>query len=573
MFKDGKYTVSAKVIDVPEDVSARDYLFNSEEEKLINTNHTDQIVLVKSKQKLDLSYDEMKERLREKYSGKTIFPIIENAEDLLKPIDFTQFKHEYIVMVEAGEKKRMFFLGDEPRMETTPQNSKVVLMGRVEAISKEGVLTTLCFIVDDDAEKRIIKDLIRYGNELRLKVKGMDSWVKKGGSAKRMFIVSEFVAVEEDYDDLMPIMQQVFKIDHVNVWKDLKSNRMIPTKVEAAILMSALFFYYEGFSAINLLMLGKPGCGKSHTLDTFAYLVGTNNHNCMETTLKGLVFSHAEKGGVYGVLYREKFVALLNEFMRIVSGARKDAHNDAIRRLLSTLNDAVEKKKNRSRSSGLVQNAEATMMCSLITSDNDYPSVVGGFLDAMLEDPSYMRRYSFLKLSEETEARGAEFSMVANWRRETDKWLLWGGLGFGKWYKLLRFWRYQVTEVMEIFNLDKFTKYAMQYKEGRVKKMFGEQAGLVDRQVSDAVKESFERMNEANFRHVAMACACCSVIMGSTFRHEDTKSLPKLEMTVEDETLAYAMIKRLISDMMDLMEKSVQRVMSGSSLRKRGGEW
>lgn len=574
MFKDGKYTADVKVVEVPKGASSRDFLFNNAEEKLINSNHTDQVVLIRGeKNKLvDLSFDEMKERLREKYPGKTIFPIIDNREEIFKPVGMVEFTWEYIVMIESGDKKRTFFLGDSPRLEATPQNAKIVRLGKVPVVSDEGIFAQLCFIVDDEKEKKEIENIIRYGNELRLQTKGMDAWVKKSGAeAKRLFVASSFTVVEETYDDLIQPLQQVFNINHMSVWKDLDSNMPIPSYVEASIIMAALFFYYEGFAAINLLVLGKPGCGKSFLLDTFAYLIGTHNHNCMETTLKGLVFSHAEKGGVYGVLYRERFVALLNEFMRIVSGARKEAGKDDVRRLLSTLNDAVEKKKNRSRSSGLVAGAEATMICSMITSDNYYPSVVDSFLQAMLDDPSYMRRYAFLKLSEETQNKGSNFTRVTDWRRSTDKWMSRRNLGEGKWYKILRFWRYQVRESMDAVDARPFIKYAKQLKEARLKKIFFQDGERQQFDRNSDLVDLYNMTGEADFSQLAVACACSAAIMGSTFRNDDL-ALPKVKMTVEDETLAYAMIARLVGDMMDLLVSAVQKKLSaGSGLRQRGG--
>ena len=472
--KDGRYTVNAGDLEIPEGITPNEFIFGDKdkEKAVLHIHQKDQLVVVKRGDKLlDYRYDALKKQIRSRYKGQTVFPIVENERELLEPLGTVRFVTQWLLGVLDD---RMYFHGDTPRVEVSFDDAKIADMALIDCKTEKGRPCSLFVIVDSLDDRKFVKDAVsKPGN--RLSVTGMNCWIKKGNSGmEKHIIASRMEVLEETFVDIKEIFPKIRSVKDVCVWRDLVKDTIIPSEIEAAILTSSLFFSYEGYAAINLIMLGEPACGKSHQMDTFAYLLGTKNHNCTETTLKGLIFSHAEKGGMPGILYRERFVALLNEFVRIVGNvaARRETVNEEVRRMLSSLNDAVEKKRDRSRSSGKVEGADATMICSMITSDNYYPSVVGPFVSAMMEDSSYLRRYSFLMLSDGTHTRGRSHSKVVDWRKSTDQLLFKRGIKPFQWGKLMSYWRSQIPDAMRRLDLSLYQKFGDKYAKDKVDALF-----------------------------------------------------------------------------------------------------
>jgi hypothetical protein len=288
--------------------------------------------------------------------------------------------------------------------------------------------------------------------------------------------------------------------------------------------------------------------------DVFGYLMGTTLHNMEQSTLKGLVFSHqgdsAKSGfGQKGILLRERYVALLNEFLRVVvRSQQKAAHKDEMSRLFATLNDAVERKKNRSRSSGNVVDAEGYCSCSMLTTDNDFPHLIGPFAHTMLEDPSYLRRYSILRLSDETETRG-EFAKVGvfDWQSALTHHLASKGLAGGRWARLMRFWRSQVPVALKKFDYLNIARYAKVKKKMLLRKWFYGDREPVSFGGVDQTAILYQTVMQADFSQLAVSCQASAIIMGSTFRSKG--SYPELTRTHDDDVLATRMITRLMEDL------------------------
>ena len=556
--KEGVYRIEAKELEVPEGMSTNDFLFNNpkDEAVLIASNHKDELVVVRRGTLInDMRYEELKPGMRKVYKGKTIFPILENEFEILESLDISPtFTTQWIV---ATHGDKMFFHGDKPRCEETFDGSKIVDLAVVRCKTIKGRLCHLYVVINDEKEREFVKNALKKAGN-RLHVSGMNAWVNAQGQTMEKHIIASKITIEEEnFDDLKTIFPKINSLNDVCVWRDLKKDTMIPSDVESAILTGALFFSYEGVAAINLIMLGSPACGKSHAMDTFAELIGTKNHNCTETTLKGLIFSHAEKGGMPGILYRERFVALLNEFVRIVGNvaAKKESVQEEVRRMLSSLNDAVEKKSGRSRSSGKVEGADATMVCSMITSDNEYPNTIGPFVNAMLEDPSYLRRYAFLRLSKETEERGGKHSKVVDWRAETKKLLYKKGIHPERWAKLMSYWRSLIPEGMTKFNLDNCQIIAKKYVDEKIDDVFFSGAMLTKENISNFKDADSLHLllREVSMYQLAVACTVCAGIITSTFKSKK-EEFPLMKNSKEAELLGKQMFERLVDDLFALMK-------------------
>lgn len=574
MIEKGVYTVETVRIDVEEGMKPEAIFYNAKD-KMTETNHVGKVVVIGNKEHeknvpVTLSYDAVKKELRQNYNMHTIFPIVENTVEVLKPVG--TFSTEYQWLCSSHEEK-LYFHGDNPNIDVTPEKQKFEEVAIIPCIGETSKITNVYFIINGKEDKKFLEENVKYKDGISFFAKGMETWNRVGKNVTRNFFVSRAEIIEEDFSDIPKIVTKANKIHDVCVWTDLRNYNMIPSEVEAQIITGSLFFSYEGFAAINLLITGAPGCGKSFQLDVFAHLVDTECHNCAETTLKGLVFSHAEKGGSPGILYRERFVALLNEFIRIIGSSKKEAQKDAVRRLLTTLNDAVEKKKNRSRSSGYVQGASVSMVASMMSSENNYPHTMGPFAEALLNDASYMRRYAILLVSEETENRGRNVYKVPDWREAVQKMLLYRGLGHGKWYRLMRYMRAEAKNMLpklSVENVMKIKNYAEETKDEKIRRMFLQEGQnelvIVPRSKEETV---YAMLKEANFEQLSVACLCTSVVMNSVFRQKK-EEFPVFEEKEEDVEQAKKMVNRLISDVFEMLRPYVEEEVGSGVLRVPG---
>jgi hypothetical protein len=552
--KEGDYELQRVDIKIPEGVSARDYLFKQNSLQLIKTNHDDQIAVVSSEKGIDLalSYEEVKAELRQKMSQYTIFPLVENCTLSCLPLGQVVFERRWTIAITP--KNENYFFGDAPRLEMQP-----VIKDCMFAIMPVIVVGTskklLLFVPIDDSERVVMADNAKIENMI-FEIRGMfiSRSVAKNQSVEEWVIVSKIHFVREKFEDIGSVVACVNSVNDVSVWRDHKTGVMVPSEVEAAIVTSALFFCVEGFATFNMLVIGRPGTGKTHQADVFGHLMGTTLHNMEQSTLKGLVFSHqgdsAKSGfGQKGILLRERYVALLNEFLRVVvRSQQKAAHKDEMSRLFATLNDAVERKKNRSRSSGNVVDAEGYCSCSMLTTDNDFPHLIGPFAHTMLEDPSYLRRYSILRLSDETETRG-EFAKVGvfDWQSALTHHLASKGLAGGRWARLMRFWRSQVPVALKKFDYLNIARYAKVKKKMLLRKWFYGDREPVSFGGVDQTAILYQTVMQADFSQLAVSCQASAIIMGSTFRSKG--SYPELTRTHDDDVLATRMITRLMEDL------------------------
>jgi len=218
----------------------------------------------------------------------------------------------------------------------------------------------------------------------------------------------------------------------------------------------------------------------------------------------------------------------------------------------------VEKKRDRSRSSGKVEGADATMICSMITSDNYYPSVVGPFVSAMMEDSSYLRRYSFLMLSDGTHTRGRSHSKVVDWRKSTDQLLFKRGIKPFQWGKLMSYWRSQIPDAMRRLDLSLYQKFGDKYAKDKVDALFFK--GGINKETIKMypdLEKIYIVLGEINLYQLIVACMVSAVIMQSTF-NEKKEEFPVLRFTKEAEDLGKDMFTRLVDDLFDLMKPYVE---------------
>jgi hypothetical protein len=565
-----KYDLSARRIVVPEGVTSNDYIFNPKgKDVLIESNHNGEVIVIGKEQGLlgDMSYDEAKMGIRTKYAGRTIFPVVECFETMVTHFGRVVVgEHWLVAAYGTGGRVKQYFLGDNmlKLQDSQPDAMKRALMATINSVDEEGRFLVLHVLLEKRGDEEFLRKHVEYGVE-KIIVKGMDFWTGKGSSLVHQCVATHVEFVAEKYERVPKIVQKLKSIADVSVWRDLRTGQLIPSELEAFIILAALFFYHEGYAALNLIVVGSPGAGKSHQLDTFAYLIGNKSHNMPETTLKGLIYSHA-KEGLPGILYRERFAAFLNEFMRMVGEARSKAqqHEDA-RRILTSLNDAVEKKRDRSRSSGLGQ-AEGTVACSILTSDNDYPSVVGPFMKAMIDDISYMRRYSYLKLSKETAKRGKMSARPPDWRKATDALLAANHLGKGKWYELMRYWRSVVPYALEQIpeeTMCKIREYARGCLIENVRKVCsrGDLGDFEDVEKMGEGSATIGMLLEADFNQMALALLVSHVVMNSTFLC-DEEAYPVLRVEQESVDVAKAALDRLIGDLFAELSPYVKERMS-----------
>lgn len=544
VIRDNEYRLNAREVPV-DPLRVKDQLFESQDEHLIRSNHTEEVVIIKSEDGALLSrvsYGYIKSEMRNRYKGRTIFPVVVNMHETLEPLGQVVFEERWLVKV--GVNQSVYFFGDKPRCDYFDSFKSENLALIPCKSRRSGDVIQLCVVVQDADEVEELRRLVNFEQNVLFDVKGMRIKIAGNEKVQNYCFCASMYVKEESFKEVRNSIPHVNSIEDVTVWKDLEKDTMIPSTIEAYILNAALFFYYEGYAAINLLMTGKPGCGKSFQMDLFAQLVGTTSTNCEETTLKGLVFSHKSEGekGRPGVLYRERFVALLNEFVRIVAANRRMVGSEDARRLLSSLNDAVEKKKGRSRSSGLSENSDISMTCSMLTCDNNYETVMYPFVEAMVDDPSYLRRYAFLVLEEETQQRGGEHTKVTDWRMEIERLLQKRHLGGGRWFKLMKYWRKSVKQVLNSVKFIKYRRFADAYKKLKLDEIFGTEASTKE------LKDLKSMLNEADFSQLAVACVTSVIIMNSTFRR-DVPEFPKFTLELEDEQIAVRMIQRLIDDM------------------------
>lgn len=554
------YELQARKVKVtPEGVN--DQLFNTRDEHIIKSNHDDELLHICSNdgELLEYEYDTAREGLREHYHGRTVFPIIENFERELRLLSASVDVKRESRWIVAAYDTQMYFFGDNPNVDLQPKRRKIMDFVELVFIDHEGVPFHVDVPIQSTKQYQEMKSVIESGKDLKFRVRGMEFSVQVGKKVQN-HVIPVLVEVErEDFSGVFSAVPYLREVNDVILWKDLETDTMIPTDVEAYLIMGSIFFYKEGVAPFNLLVFGSPGSGKSFHMDLIAKQCNTKNHNCEETTIKGLIWSHHE-GGRAGVLYREKFVALLNEFVRIVGAREAYKSTEEARRLLSALNDAVEKKPNRARSSGLVSDSTHMMRCSLLTSDNDYRAVIEPLMRAMVNDASYMRRYSFLKLSQRTEKKGtrvAETSYGVDPDRVVEKLLQKRSLGAGRWYELMQLWRAQVSDAIEVVAptiRNHVNAFVQAYWQEKVKRRYPF--------VSDeGAPVEVLNLLHARFGAHALACLTTTCIMNSTFRTGDAVH-PKLTLELEDELMALKMVTRLMDDFFQYISTEVDEAVS-----------
>lgn len=567
------FEVAAKHVMVPIGATPNDFLFHGKEERFVESNHLDQVVVVEAEDKVPIAmtYDAIKNGLRVNYAGRTIFPIVHNVNAECRHFGRCEERDIWLVAVYgSGVKAKTYFYGDAMQQDAQPDAKKIVRAVQVPCVDERGKMIDAWYVPKDQDEYDDFVKHIDENVDAKMIIKGMEMWLLRKKTVERAIFVSKVEFVEETYEWLVPVIQKVKKLDDVVVWRDLVADAAIPSEMEGFILTSALFFSYEGYAAINLLLIGQPGKGKSFQLDVFAYLMGTMCHNMAESTPKGLVYSHSTRGsddlaGKPGILYRERDVALLNEFMRLIGDTKMHASaNDEARRVLSALNDAVEKKKNRSRSSGNVT-ATGTVVCSIMTSDNDYDAVLRPFMKAMMDDASYIRRYAYLRISKDTELRGAKGARPANWRKALDALLLRKGLSVIAWRGLMRYWRKLIPRAMESIASSQFAD-VRDYAAQEYRRAALEAAGLTELDLLDtsSMAPTFARVLEGDMRQNAEALLICAVIMNATFKADGL--VERFECGVEQVDFSKGAMLRLIEDFMRDLKPLLQEEM----IRERG---
>lgn len=560
MIRDRKYVLDAQVIEVPEASSANDFIFNTNSSVMVLTNHNEEIVVMRRQGGgliCDVGYDAMKFGLRTNHAGRTVFPVVVNKRARLTHFGVMSVEDTWLVATYLPDKTYFFGDGMQRGRDTAPDAMKAAKLAKIACVDENGEQMNLLVVVQEKHDEAWLQKVVQYRETTYFRVEGMEFQLGAKGFLERWLIATSVELEEEGYADIPEVVPYVRKVDDVVVWRDLIRGNAVPSTVEAYIITSAIFFSYEGYAALNLMIIGSPGSGKSFQLDCIGYLANAPCYNMEETTLKGLVFSHAKQGRL-GILYRERFVALLNEFVRIIGQSRNAAVYDDARRLLSTLNDAVEKKRGRSRSSGNVEGSSAHMVCSLLSSDNDYPQTLGTFLKALLEDQSYMRRYALLRLSKETVAKGKATTRPADWRGHLDELLYRRGLGGGKWLRLMKFWRSQVPDALKAIpyaRMEEMRNFVVEERDRYlVKLFFGEQASFALYEVApvDTLPLLFLRLKEVDFTQLSTACLLSACIMGSTFRTQGVQ-MPVVVYDGRDMMIAKRMVQRLVGDMFELL--------------------
>ena len=941
--ENGDYELVRKNMRVPTGTSARDFLFKQNELQLVMTNHDAELIVVESDdaQSLRLSYDEIKQEIRQNFSSHTVFPIVENTACSCIPMGDVRFEERWVVAI-APEGK-MYFFGDQPKMEVQAE-VKSVFLACIPVVVKDTSRSALLWVTIDEDERRFFQEVVKR-EDVVFDVRGMMMPHSFGGkqTVQEWVMVTKVHFNHEKYEDIGSIAGCVNSIDDVTIWRDYKTQKMVPDEIEASIITSGLFFCAEGFATFNMLVIGSPGCGKCHglgtkilmydgsvknvedvvvgdqlmgddskprsvlslargrenmyrmnqrngdaytvneshilslrmngrkkgiidislkdyfkmgdkwhvkgykvpvefknqsvlldpyllglwlgdgtskraelttadseiedylnqfviendlqikrkeqegnrsvilsvnggiapvasrcdidemrrlfydgwshariaaefgvgygtayrllgksigknkysgsiekkevvrnvflhalkqyglienkhipkqylvnsedvrlnvlaglvdtdghinntsgidiiqknkvladdivylarslgfsvsisactkgiksigfigdywriyiggdlsripckverkkvvkrvsrtnvlntgfsleclgegdyfgfeidgnhryllgdftvthntfTMDVFAYLMNTTVHAMEQSTLKGLVFSHqggevrGASFGQKGILLREKYVALLNEFLRVVvRSQQKAAHKDEMSRLFASLNDAVERKKNRARSSGNVSDAEGFCTCSMLTTDNDFEQLIKPFAFTMFEDSSYLRRYSILRLSKETERKGKLAKVgIVSWKNVVDRYVKDAGLGSGRWARLMRFWRSQILECMSVCDFMNITRFADIKRDMLVNKYMYGGRKPVSYGDDATVSMTYNTLMQADFSQLAQSCLVSAVIMGSTFRAKGGR--PVLEQKQEDNVLAARMFIRLVEDM------------------------
>lgn len=561
--KNGDFELVRKNLKVPVGSSVRDFLFKEKFEDLVTTNHNDELMVVSSEDDmlLKISYDEVKQEIRRKFSSHTVFPIVENFFVSCVPIGTVRFEEKWVISI--SPENEVHFFGDSPKFDVQTE-IKQAFFAYVPAIMKGAAHLIHLWIPIEESEKQLFQDIVK-SEEIIFNARGMviSHSVPRINTVQRWVLVSRIGFEREKYDDIGSIVKCVHSVKDVVVWRDYKTGRSVPSDVEASIITAGLFFCAEGFAAFNMLVIGAPATGKTFMLDCAAYLMGTTVHAMEQSTLKGLVFSHQggeTRGsgfGQKGILFREKFVACLNEFLRVVvRSQQRAAHKDEMSRLFASLNDAVERKKNRARSSGNVVDAEGFCSCSMITTDNDFPMLIQPFAFTMFEDASYLRRYSILRLSKETEVRGQIAKVLGvPWKQAVDGYLSGIGLGGGRWARLMRFWRSQVSECMRSFDFLNIVRFANVKKKVIIDALVYRGAKPVF--TDDFTFMTYQTMMQADFTQLAVACQVSAIIMGSTFRAKE--GYPVLERRYEDNVLATRMLVRLMEDMFKVIGDHLPR--------------
>jgi len=563
-------------LQVPKGTYARDFLFKQNCMQLIKTNHDAELIVVESDdaKPLSLSYEEIKQEIRKKFTSHTVFPVVENVEYSCIPIGEVRFEEKWVIAITPDNK--IFFFGDQPRVEMQAE-MKSAMFACVPVWVKGTSKVVLLWIVVDECERQVFQDMVK-SEEVVFEVRGMSVPVSMGRQQVQEWIVATKIKFEhEKYDDIHTIVKCVNSIKDVVLWRDYKTLQQVPDDVEAYLMHAALFFCCEGYATFNMLIIGGAGTGKTFCLDTYAYLMNTTVHAMEQSTLKGLVFSHSGEGdrgrgsegkgfGQKGVLLREKYVALLNEFLRVVvRSQQRAAHKDEMSRLFASLNDAVERKKNRARSSGNVSDAEGFCTCSMMTTDNDYPQLIQPFAYTMFEDSSYLRRYSILRLSKETEERGKMAKVgIVNWKSSIDKYLLLKGLGHGRWARLMRFWRSQVSTCLASFDYLNIVRFAEVRKRTLIDKyMYGGRVPVSFGNQDDTSSMLHNILMQADFTQLAISCQASAIIMNSTFR---ASGRPVLERKYEDNVLAAKILMRLMDDMFKVIGPHMQKYIEQASV-------
>jgi hypothetical protein len=190
--------------------------------------------------------------------------------------------------------------------------------------------------------------------------------------------------------------------------------------------------------------------------------------------------------------------------------------------------------------------------------DNDYSYLIRPLFSMMLEDASYFRRYSYLKLSSETELRGKRAKVgVMNWRSALNQHMIKKSLGSGRWMRMMRFWRSQIKDAFA-FDIMNIVRFAEVHKRKWITKLFEKHVAQVSSlqmqqdTMSVPARMAYDMLQGADFAQLAVACAYSSIIMGSTYRTHS--GLPVLHRRTEDDQRAARMLMRLMDDMFTMMQ-------------------
>lgn len=259
-----------------------------------------------------------------------------------------------------------------------------------------------------DKEASIIYSMKRLDDSERYWIKALRiPFVNVVGGDKiityRYFLIKERVFKE----DLTDVKDKRFKSmgDLCLVW-DFDRDVPVYDDVETFIILSSCIFIKRSFPAINLIICGETSSKKTAWLDTFKEIFGDDYAVSQWSSIKGLIMSFYGEQPQAGLIFRAKFVAMIDElFRRFLSNSlavMKEGAHSVLRNGLSDFMNVVEHKRFPFTSGK--GSVDLMLKTSFIATDNViYKKEIPKLWH---DDRAVLRRFSWLLVGDETARRG-----------------------------------------------------------------------------------------------------------------------------------------------------------------------